>query len=49
MSAQPLAFHPNQAAVKSINADKWPVDDIVALLGLPFNDLLFRAQLWCRV
>lgn len=48
MSAQPLVFRPNQAPVKSINAEKWPVDDIIGLFELPFNDLLFRAQLLHR-
>jgi biotin synthase len=30
--------------VKAIAAQRWPVDEVVALFDLPFNDLLFRAQ-----
>ncbi|MGH8808679.1 MAG: biotin synthase BioB [Noviherbaspirillum sp.] len=48
MSSQPLTFHPAlanaPAAVAPITADKWPVDEVLALFNLPFNDLLFRAQ-----
>jgi biotin synthase len=38
---QAVVFHP---AVVPVHADTWPVDEIVALFDLPFNELLFRAQ-----
>lgn len=38
---QSVVFHP---AVVPVHADTWPVDEIVALFDLPFNELLFRAQ-----
>lgn len=41
MSSQALVF---QAPVKPVSAETWPVDEIVALFELPFNDLLYRAQ-----
>ena len=46
MSLQSVTFHviPTPAAVKAIAAQHWPVDDVLALFELPFNDLLFRAQ-----
>ena len=46
MSLQPVTFQaiPTPAAVKAIAAQRWPVDDVLALFELPFNDLLFRAQ-----
>ena len=46
MSLQPVTFQaiPTPAAVKAISAQRWPVDDVLALFELPFNDLLFRAQ-----
>jgi biotin synthase len=46
MSLQPVTFQsiPTPATVKAIAAQRWPVDDVVALFDLPFNDLLFRAQ-----
>src|SRR5207244_7693644 len=34
-------FHP---PVKPIEAATWPVDEVLALFDLPFNDLMFRAQ-----
>ncbi|GAA4033044.1 biotin synthase BioB [Actimicrobium antarcticum] len=36
-----LAF---QAVTPTIVASTWPVEDVLALFNLPFNDLLFRAQ-----
>ena len=33
-----------QAPVKTITAETWPVDEVLALFDLPFNDLLFKAQ-----
>jgi hypothetical protein len=33
-----------QAPVKKIEAETWPVDDVLALFDLPFNDLMFKAQ-----
>jgi biotin synthase len=44
MSSQPLVFHPAPKSVEPVIAERWPVDDIVALFDLPFNELLFRAQ-----
>lgn len=41
MSSQALVF---QAPVKPVSAETWPVEEIVALFELPFNDLLYRAQ-----
>ena len=35
MSAQPITFH---ACPKPIAADTWPVDAVLALFALPFND-----------
>ena len=42
MPSQIVAFHP--VAVPTLTADAWPVDAVVALFDLPFNDLLYRAQ-----
>ena len=39
--AQGMTF---QKPVAPIRADTWPVDEVLALFELPFNDLLFRAQ-----
>ena len=36
-----LTFKP---AVKALVAETWPVDDVMALFELPFNDLMFQAQ-----
>jgi biotin synthase len=46
MSSQPVAFFPaaKKAAVTASAKDAWPVEAVVALFELPFNDLLFRAQ-----
>lgn len=33
-----------QSPVKTIHAETWPVDEVLALFDLPFNDLMFRAQ-----
>jgi len=44
MSSQTLVFHPAQAPVAPIVADKWPVEAIAALFELPFTELLYRAQ-----
>jgi biotin synthase len=41
MSTQTLDFHP---ATTPIVATAWPVEDVLALFNLPFNELLFRAQ-----
>jgi biotin synthase len=41
---QPVSFHP---AVKVATPDAsatWPVDDVLTLFELPFNDLMYRAQ-----
>jgi biotin synthase len=46
MSLHPVTFHP--AAEKPVADEsilhRWPVEDVLALFELPFNDLLFRAQ-----
>lgn len=39
-----VTFHPTPKPVAPIVAETWPVDDVLALFELPFNDLLFRAQ-----
>ena len=44
MSSQPVVFHPAPAAAPVIVAEAWPVEQVLALFNLPFNDLLFRAQ-----
>jgi biotin synthase len=44
MSSQPVIFRSKPAPVAEITADVWPVDDVLALFNLPFNDLLYRAQ-----
>jgi len=41
MTSQTIAF---QAATPAIVATAWPVEDVLALFNLPFNELLFRAQ-----
>jgi biotin synthase len=44
MSSQPVIFRSKPAPVAVVTADKWPVDDVLALFNLPFNDLLYKAQ-----
>jgi biotin synthase len=47
MSSQTIQFHQNPtnpAAVAPSSPVAWPVDDVLALFNLPFNELLFRAQ-----
>ena len=48
MSSQPLAFHPVPRAAAAAPApsavEAWPLEQIVALFNLPFNDLMYRAQ-----
>jgi biotin synthase len=39
-----MVFHPAPAAVEPVVAEKWPVEDIIALFELPFTELLHRAQ-----
>ncbi len=41
---QGITFHPAPKAVAPVLADIWPVDEVLALFDLPFNDLMFRAQ-----
>jgi len=41
LTEQTLAF---RAPVTPIAAETWPVEDVLALFELPFNDLLYRAQ-----
>ena len=46
MSSQPITFQqiPTPAKLREIEAQRWPVDKVVALFELPFNELIFRAQ-----
>ncbi|KIF80146.1 biotin synthase BioB [Noviherbaspirillum autotrophicum] len=46
MSSQPITFHsiPTPAEMRAAAAQLWPVDKVLELFNLPFNDLLFRAQ-----
>jgi biotin synthase len=46
MSSQPINFHelPTPAMLRAAAAQRWPVDKVLELFNLPFNDLLFRAQ-----
>jgi biotin synthase len=39
-----IQFHPNSKPTPSIEAETWPVEEVMGLFELPFNDLLFRAQ-----
>ena len=41
-SEQPITLHKRPAP--HTGADRWSVEQIEALLNLPFNDLLWRAQ-----
>jgi biotin synthase len=47
MSSHPVSFHPpaktNQTLAASAPA-AWPLEEVVALFELPFNELLYRAQ-----
>jgi len=44
MSSHPVTFQAPAAAVAPIVPTAWPVDEVLALFNLPFNDLIFRAQ-----
>ena len=46
MSSQPITFHsiPTPAAMKAAANVAWPVDKVLDLFNLPFNELLYRAQ-----
>jgi biotin synthase len=46
MSSQPITFHelPTPAVLRAAATQRWPVDKVLDLFNLPFNDLLFRAQ-----
>jgi biotin synthase len=46
MSSHPITFHelPTPAVLRAAAAQRWPVDIVLELFNLPFNDLLFRAQ-----
>ena len=46
MSSQPITFHslPTPAELRAAAAQPWPVDKVLELFELPFNDLIFRAQ-----
>ncbi|MGV8897691.1 MAG: biotin synthase BioB [Burkholderiaceae bacterium] len=39
-----VSFHPAAAAITLAADATWPVDDVLALFELPFNDLMFQAQ-----
>ncbi|MDO5625491.1 MAG: biotin synthase BioB [Pseudomonadota bacterium] len=40
----PVTLHPRTAPVTASTPERWRVEDIEALLNLPFNDLLWQAQ-----
>ena len=46
MSSQPISFREirTPAAARAEAAKAWPVEKVLELFNLPFNDLLFRAQ-----
>lgn len=44
MSSQPITFHPAKTAAPAPTAAAWPLEEVLALFELPFNDLLYRAQ-----
>jgi biotin synthase len=41
---QPVSFYPLAKTPDSDAPETWPVDEVLALFELPFNDLLYRAQ-----
>lgn len=41
---QPVAFHPSIKIATPDASSTWPVDEVLALFDLPFNDLMYRAQ-----
>ncbi len=41
---QAMTFHPQPEPIKLPENPTWPVEQIMALFELPFNDLLFHAQ-----
>ena len=42
--AHPLIFQVPATSVTSTTTQTWPVEDVLALFDLPFNELIFRAQ-----
>ncbi len=42
--SHPVAFHPSVAPITLPESATWPVNDVLALFDLPFNDLMFQAQ-----
>jgi biotin synthase len=44
MSSQTITFHSAPKAVPAHTEERWPVEEVLALFDLPFNDLLYRAQ-----
>ncbi len=42
--SQPVIFHKKTDPASLPPATTWPVEDVLALFELPFNELLFRAQ-----
>ena len=44
MSLHPVSFHAPADKSVADEMHRWPVEDVLALFELPFNDLLYRAQ-----
>jgi biotin synthase len=44
MSVQPVTLHVPRKPAADVQASRWPVEQVLALFNLPFNDLLYRAQ-----
>lgn len=44
LTSAPLSFHPPQKSITVPKTATWPVEDVLALFELPFNDLMYRAQ-----
>lgn len=42
--SQPVTFHKKPASLNTATPNTWPIEDVLALFELPFNELLFRAQ-----
>ncbi len=43
-ASAPLSFHPPQKSITLPKTATWPVEDVLALFELPFNDLMYQAQ-----
>jgi biotin synthase len=44
MSSHTVTFHTSTSAAGAPPGRSWPVDEVLALFELPFNDLIYRAQ-----